>query len=110
MNSRKEKANYGREILVFLFFVFYWLLFEAIMEIRSQHIGKQEHSGLLALLSSPFRGAVFLWQSANMFFSFCDNDNHTTGIIGYRGLLNYIQLPKFCMFVSITAQYLRENV
>lgn len=60
---------------------------------------------------SPFRGAVFLWQPANMFSSFCDDGNHATGIIEYRGILNYIQLPKFRMFVQrITAWYLHESV
>lgn len=81
------------------------------MEIRSRHIGNQERPGLPALLSSPFRGAVFLWQSANMFSSFCDDGNHAAGIIEYRGLLNYIQLLKFRMFVQhITAWYLHESV
>lgn len=92
-------------------FIGHGLLFEAIMEIRSQYIGNQERPGLPALLSSPFRGAVFLWQSANMFSSFCDDGNHVADIIGYRGLLNYIQLPKFRMFARrITARCLHESV
>lgn len=92
-------------------FIGHRLLFEVIMEIRSRHIGNQERPGLLALLSSPFRGAVFLWQSANMFSSFCDDGIHAASIIGYRGLLNYIQLPKFRMFAGrITARCLCESV
>lgn len=90
-------------------FISHGLFFEAIMEIRSRHIGNQERPGLPALLSSPFRGAVFLWQPASMFSSFCDDGNRAAGIIEYWGLLNYIQLPKFRMFVRrITACYLRR--
>lgn len=72
------------------------------MEIRSRHIGRQERPGLPALLSSPFRDAVFLWQSSNMFPSFCDDGDCAADIIGciyiyiHPGLLNYIQLLKFC--------------
>lgn len=80
-------------------FIGHGLLFEAIMEIRLRHIGSQEHSGLPALLSSPFRDAAFLWQLANAFPSFCDDGNRAAE--HYRvhpGLRNYIQLPKFCIF------------
>lgn len=88
---------------------YFWL--ETIMEIRSRHIGNQERPGLPALLSSPFRGAVFLWQLANMFPVFATNDSHATGVIGYLELLNYIQLPKLCIFARrITTRSLLESI
>lgn len=73
-NCREEEADLTI-LVVFSFRLllatgYFWL--EAIMEIHSRHIGNQERPGLPALLSSPFRSAVFLWQLANMFPSFCD--------------------------------------
>lgn len=109
--SPKRRIRFSDKFQSFSSVPFIGLLFETIMEIRSRHIGNQERPGLPALLSSPFRGAVFLWQSANVFSSFCDDGNHVAGIIGCPGLLNYIQLPKFRMFARrITARCLRESV
>lgn len=101
LNCREEEADLmilaSFSLRLLLATGYFWL--ETIMEIRSRHIGNQEHPGLPALLSSPFEGAVFLWQLANMFPSFATNSSRVTDIIGYPEFLNYIQLPKFRMFV-----------
>jgi len=65
-----DSNDFNDSALFPLPFIGHGLLFEAIMEIRSRHIGSQERSGLPVLLSSPFRDAVFLWQLANAFPSF----------------------------------------
>lgn len=69
-------------------------------------------SGLPALLSSPFRDAGNSYGNwPTRFVVFAMTRNHAASIIGYPGLLNYIQLPKFCTFSrSITAQCFRESI
>lgn len=70
------------------------------MEICSRHIGNQERPGLLALLSSPFRGAVFLWQSANIFSSFATMaimPQTLSGTEDYLIIFNCQSFVCFCM-------------
>lgn len=109
--DEKDRFNDRFRSFSSLSFIDRGLLFEAIMEICPRHIGNQERPGLLTLLSSLFPSAVFLWQLANVFLNFCDDGTYARDIIGYPELLNYIQLPKFCVFARrIMIQHLHSGL
>lgn len=68
------------------------------MEIHSRHIGNQEPSRITGVIVVAISKRSLLMAVGQHVFQFlrCDG-NHATSIIGYSGLLNYIQLLKFCL-------------